>query len=326
MKGVDNSSQRIRLDNASCLGYCSASFFEQYSAVLANIQTTLSTVVMRFDTTLVQVAMCLASWSSVTAAWPDSIPDADNALRIRQDDKESTAKEEASITKPPASKTSQDPKETGKDEDKDNKDENKDEKDSKTSTGKTSRTSSRPATRTKFANDVVPGGITMVTPDALMTPTPLYRIKDEITFNWNYTNLRAKPTAVDVILSCSAARDTWVLTANMSFQTNASYVWDSKVQATDVNQPLPIELYTLIIKDSDADITAAPEPGYLAQYSGLTFGLYQPAKATPWNEWQCTGCSAAPSLFERPALGLAITMSLISLFSFTWFVTGLGLH
>lgn len=287
---------------------------------------------MRFDTTLVQVAMCLASWSSVTAAWPDSNLDSSDALRIRQDDKESTSKEEqASITKPPPSKTSsQEPKETGKDENKDeNKDEdkdNKDNKDNEKSTGKTSRTSSRPATRTKFPNDVVPGGVTMVTPDALLTPTPLYRIKDEITFQWNYTSIKAKPTAVDVILSCSAAQDTWVLTANMTFQTNASYIWDSKVQATDVNQPLPIELYTLIIKDSDADITAAPEPGYLAPYSGLTFGLYQPAKETPWDQWQCTGCSAAPSLFDRPALGLAITMSLISLFSFTWFVTGLGLH
>lgn len=287
---------------------------------------------MRFDTTLVQVAMCLASWSSVTAAWPDSMPDANNALRIRQDnenneDTKTTSKEEeSSITKPPATKTSEQTKETGKDDnDKDNEDEKNKSSDGNKS-GKSTGTSSRPATRTKFPNDVVAGGVSMLTPNIMSTPTPLYKINDEVTFGWNYTSIKAKPTAVDVILSCSAARATWTLTANMSFATNASYVWDTKVQATDVSNPLPIELYTLIIKDSDTDITSPPEPGYLAKYTGLTFGLYQPSKPTPWSEWECTGCSAAPSLFDRPALGLAVTMSLLSLFSFTWFVTGLGLH
>jgi hypothetical protein len=49
---------------------------------------------MRFDTTLVQAALCLASWSSVTAAWPDSLPEVNGGLAIRQNndgDKESSA-------------------------------------------------------------------------------------------------------------------------------------------------------------------------------------------------------------------------------------------
>jgi hypothetical protein len=287
------------------------------------LATASANITMRFDTTLVQLAMCLASWSSVTAAYPDSAPQGANALRIRQDDKEdssTTESEKASITKPPASKTSEETKETGKTESKD-KDKDKD-KDNDKSSG---RTTSRSATKTKFGNTVVAGGVTMLDPDPMFTPTPLYRIQDKITWSWNYTSIKAQPSGIDVLISCAAAKDTWTLTTNMTFKTEVEYTWDSKAQATDVEQPLLAELYTLIIKDSAFDITAAPEPGYLAKYTGMTFGMYTPAKETPWSEWDCIGCSAAPSLFDRPALGLALTMSLLSLFSFTWFVTGLGL-
>jgi hypothetical protein len=164
----------------------------------------------------------------------------------------------------------------------------------------------------------------MATPIVTVEPTPLYKIGREIiTFGWNYTSLRGTPNGIDVLVSCQEAKETWTLTTNMTFQTNASYLWDTKKQATDAEAPLPVELYTLIIKDSDTDITDLPSPGYLAAYTGLTFGLYEPAEPTAWKDWKCNGCSAAPSLFERPALGLAVTMSLISVASFTWFVTGL---
>jgi hypothetical protein len=165
----------------------------------------------------------------------------------------------------------------------------------------------------------------MISPATLLEPTPLYKLKEKVTFAWNYTSLKGKPTAIDVLVSCDAAKATWTLTGNMSFASQVTYTWDTKKQATDAAKPLPIELYTLMIKDSDTEITDQPEAGYLAKYTGLTFGLYEPAKPTKWEDWECTGCSAAPSLFERPALGLAVTMSLVSLLSFTWFVTGLGL-
>lgn len=284
---------------------------------------------MRFDTTLMQVALCLASWSSVTAAWPDSFPEANGGLAIRQNDdggdKDSSKSQDpdkASITKAPESTKKDDPKETNssdKNEDKDKGDDNK----SKASQGSTPKPSQ--PSRTRFPPDSPPGGVTLATPATTVEPTPLYKIGTSISFNWNYTSLKGTPDGIDVLVSCKEARETWTLTTNMTFQTNASYVWDTKKQATDVEAPLPVELYTLIVKDSNMDITDLPSPGYLAVYTGLTFGLYQPAKPTPWSEWKCNGCSAAPSLFERPALGLAVTMSLVSVMSFTWFVTGLGL-
>jgi hypothetical protein len=294
--------------------------------------TNNKTFIMRFDTTLVQAALCLASWSSVTAAWPDSFPEADGGLAIRQNndgDKETTSKDESektSITKAPESATKQQPKETtSADNDNDNKDEDKDvtsKESGKPSQKSTAKSST--ATRTRFPADSPPGGVTMATPVLTVEPTPLYKIgRDIITFGWNYTSLRGTPHGIDVLVSCQEAQETWTLTTNMTFQTNASYLWDTKKQATDAQAPLVNDLYTLIIKDSDTDITDLPSPGYLAAYTGMTFGLYEPAEPTAWKDWKCNGCSAAPSLFERPALGLAVSMSLISVASFTWFVTGL---
>ncbi|KAI9167341.1 hypothetical protein HJFPF1_03467 [Paramyrothecium foliicola] len=279
---------------------------------------------MRFDTTLVQVAMCLASWSSVAAALPDSLPDANGALVARQNDNDNNEQEtssvrqseRSSITAAPASRTS-----SGSSRQTNSADNEDEDRESQSASGR-SRTPT--ATRTRFPPDSPPGGISMLDPATTLEPTPLYKIRDEVTFNWNYTSLRGTPKAIDVYVSAFDAKATWTLTSNMSFNTNASYIWDTKEQATNVENPLPIALYTLIIKDSESEITDVPDAGYLAPYTGLTFGLYQPAKATPWSEWKCIGCSAAPSLFERPALGLAVTMSLVSVFSFTWFVTGLG--
>lgn len=53
---------------------------------------------MRFDTTLVQVAMCLASWSSVTAAWPDSLAEGNYAIGIRQDNNDNKDNKDTSCT------------------------------------------------------------------------------------------------------------------------------------------------------------------------------------------------------------------------------------
>ena len=166
----------------------------------------------------------------------------------------------------------------------------------------------------------------MLTPATTALPTPLYKIGDHVTFAWNYTDLLAPPTAVDVLLSCSTATSTWTLTNNMTFQTKAHYTWDTNKQANDPNQPLLVELYTLVIKDSDEAITGVASPGYLGVYSGLTFGLYTPQPYTPLADWECTGCNAAVSNSDRHIVVMVLFMSLVTIFSFTWFVTGLGLH
>lgn len=165
----------------------------------------------------------------------------------------------------------------------------------------------------------------MLTPTALPGSTPLYKIGNEIEWGWNYTSLRGTPTAIDVIASCSKASTTWVLASNMTFATSANFTWDTSKEADDNDNPLLTELYTLIVKDSDAEMSDTPEAGYLGVYSGFTFGLYAPQPYTPMADWKCVACNSAPTLGSQ-ALGMALMMSFISVLSFTWFVTGLGLH
>lgn len=163
----------------------------------------------------------------------------------------------------------------------------------------------------------------MITPDPLLGP-PLYKAGDFVTWAWNYTNLLGTPTAIDLLLACTTVSATWTLTANMSFEEAATYVWDSKEQMTDASQPLLTEKYSLIIKDSDADVTATGEPGYLSA-SPFIINIYLPKDYTPLSDWNCATCNAARDGLEQKALGFAITMSLITIASFTWFVSGLHL-
>jgi hypothetical protein len=109
----------------------------------------------------------------------------------------------------------------------------------------------------------------------------------------------------------------------MTFATSANFTWDTSKEADE--NPLLTELYTLIVKDSDAEMSDTPEAGYLGVYSGFTFGLYAPQPYTPMADWKCVACNSAPTLGGQ-AVGMALMMSAISVLSFTWFVTGLGLH
>ncbi|KAK2594236.1 hypothetical protein QQS21_008078 [Conoideocrella luteorostrata] len=183
------------------------------------------------------------------------------------------------------------------------------------------------ATHTEFPVDSPPAGVSMQTPNTNLQPSGLYRMNDFITWSWNYTSLLGTPTAVDVIVSCSTASETWTLTANMSFETSVNYVWDTKKQANDAKAPLLNAMYVLIVKDSAAEITQRPEAGYLGAYTGYTFGMYTTQAYTAYPDWTCPGsCSAASSIFDHRAVGLAVMMSAVTVLSFTWFVSGLGLH
>jgi hypothetical protein len=164
----------------------------------------------------------------------------------------------------------------------------------------------------------------MLTPAASLG-TPLYKIGDFVTWGWNYTDLQATPTAIDIVVSCKSATRSWTLTSNMTFPTSGSYTWDTKVQQTAVESPLLTEQYTLLIYDSNKGLSATPTPGYLNTFNSFTFGMYTPRPYTPLGEWNCATCSAAVSDLDRKALGFALSMSLITVLSFTWFVTGFGL-
>jgi hypothetical protein len=169
------------------------------------------------------------------------------------------------------------------------------------------------------------GGVVILNPITTAATPLLYKAGDYVTFGWNYTNLIATPTAVDLILSCSQVRQTWTLTGNMSFEEPGSFTWDSRVQQTDVKAPLLTEKYTLIIKNSEDEITATPKPGHLFQ-GQLAFAMYTPKPYKPLEEWNCATCAnAAVSDMDRKALGFAMTMSAITVLSFTWFVAGFRL-
>ncbi|KAK5629651.1 hypothetical protein RRF57_005366 [Xylaria bambusicola] len=190
-------------------------------------------------------------------------------------------------------------------------------------TSKTTKTSA-PKHTTFNALDP-PGGVAMIDPPITAAQT-LYRIDntDPITWKWNYTSLQGKPSAIDVLISCSKATATWTLTQNMTFAPTATFTWDSNAfQQKQVGSQLPVEQYTLLVYDSEGSFTDTPEPGYLAPFSGFQFGLYTARPYENLTEWRCATCSAATPL-ERQALGFVVAMSLLTIFSFTWYVTGIA--
>ena len=186
-------------------------------------------------------------------------------------------------------------------------------------------------TNTKAGNGTIhtqydptdPAGAVVMTNPPVTAGSQLYKIDDFVTWGWNYTNLLGSPTAVDVLVSCSTASATWTLTQNMTFETQATYTWDTKkFQADNIKNQLPVAVYTLLIYDADSSFTQAADPGYLSPFSGFTFGLYTPQPYTPLGDWTCSTCSGAMSEMERRGLGAAVAMCVVTVFSFTWFVTG----
>ncbi|KAL1880486.1 hypothetical protein VTK73DRAFT_5873 [Phialemonium thermophilum] len=277
---------------------------------------------------LATIALSLAPVVSAWPSWPTFLPDVDT-LVVRADEPSSSHGSEP--TSKPSSTAST---ETGKKTTKGAKTTNLNTGASPTETGKTSKgdgkggknnTTSKGPTHTMFNPEDPAGSVVMVTP-APSLGLQLYKIGDNVTWGWNYTNLQGTPTAIDVLVSCSTATRTWTLTQNMTFETPASYTWDTGIYQEDPGaQQLLTEMYTLIVYDSDSSISATAEAGYLAPFSGFTFGLYQPRAPTPLSEYKCAVCNAAPSdVVDRRALGAAVAMSVLTVLSFTWFVTGLG--
>jgi hypothetical protein len=202
------------------------------------------------------------------------------------------------------------------------------ESESATGTGKVTgnATTTRAPKKTEFDPQDPPGGVVMITP----APTDgyqLYKIGEYVTWVWNYTNVQATPTGIDLYVRCSKVPQPWTLTQNMSFAEQGSYTWDTKkFQTENVRNPLLTEQYTLVIANAEGGISATPEAGYFGTWSGFTFGMYEPQ---PYHDtgdgWQCASCSGAmSSLIDRRAFGVAIATSLVTVLSFTWFVVGFG--
>jgi len=190
-------------------------------------------------------------------------------------------------------------------------------------------------------NPVLPaGGVNMITPSAL-AQTTYYRISDHVTFAWNYTSLSVKPSRIDAIVSCSANSASYTLLSNASFEKTGSVVWDTLPDVTGT-APLLTETYTLVIYDAAEAVTAVAGPGRLGVSNDFMFGMYLPQSYTPLScklsgqteiaisdtltartAWKCAVCSAAISDTERQALKFMFGMCLVTVLSFTWFVSGL---
>ncbi|KAL7905796.1 hypothetical protein GGI35DRAFT_123222 [Trichoderma velutinum] len=281
---------------------------------------------MRPTATLLRLALCLSSATPLVSAWPGWLPELD-ALVVRADKGSEENNATPTPSNPPdeegntAHPTPTSPPDKGKSSTgKGGHSETAGNKKSSTATTKGKATH-----HTMFDPEAPPGNVVMQTPN-VFAGSALYKIGDYITWGWNYTNVLGTPTAVDVLISCSTASETWTLTSNMTFKTSVSYVWDTSVQATSVEEPLPVAMYTLIIKDSDAAISSIPDPGYLGTFNTFTFGLYTPQPYVPFPDWHCDACNAALSKFDHQVLGFAVTMGLVTVLSFTWFVSGLGLN
>ena len=168
----------------------------------------------------------------------------------------------------------------------------------------------------------------MITPAVISGPQ-YYKVGDNVTFVFGYTNVLATPTAVDVMATCNVNQQMYTMAMNHKVSNSTgTVIWDTgKYQATALSDPLLTETYTLIIYDAASSISATAQPGYLAVYEQYTFGMYTPQPYTSLGAFKCATCpgSGALSDMERMALKTAFGMCIITILSFTWFVGGLGI-
>ncbi|KAI9646687.1 hypothetical protein NHQ30_004684 [Ciborinia camelliae] len=295
---------------------------------------------MRAQRSFQLCSIILLCFSTFAAAWPWPrwLPEMDSLIVARAD-ASSSSSATASATATTAPKTTTTATETGSDSSTDSKSATKTSSGtdkattsgSKTTSGSSksgssnSTSSSRSGNSTSYDATYPAGGISLLTPAA--TSTAYFKIGDYVTFVWNYTSLEATPTAVNVMATCKANAQLYTIAMNQTVPSNATQAvtWDTGAyQSTAVGNPLLTETYTLIIYDAQSSITAASEPGYLSVYDTYAFGMYAPQPYTPLTDWVCATCSGALSDMEKKALKLMFGMGVVTVLSFTWFVTGLG--
>ncbi|KAI8634962.1 hypothetical protein F5Y19DRAFT_131996 [Xylariaceae sp. FL1651] len=291
---------------------------------------------MKSPQQILTVALAL---TPLAAAWSQWLPDIDS-LVVRQNSDSSSQDSKPSQTPTPANTPADNsPSQTGSSQDptatptNSNGDNNNNNSGSSSGTAKPTKSGTASGSKTKTSapkhttfNALDPaGGVAMISPATTAAMT-LYRIDntEPITWQWNYTSLQGTPSAVDVLISCSKATATWTLTQNMTFAPTATFTWDAKkFNDEQIGNQLPVEKYTLLIYDSDGSVTSTPEAGYLAPYSGFQFGMYTARPYSDLGEWKCATCSAAPGgPLDRQAVGFALSMAMMTVFSFTWYVTG----
>ncbi|KAF6843652.1 hypothetical protein CMUS01_01844 [Colletotrichum musicola] len=279
------------------------------------------------------LAVGLAAFAPLASAWPKWLPEID-ALVVRQNDETSSAgvlletgaatntRAASATTGPTATPATAEATNTGGAK---TTNLNTAKAPSTTRTGSATGTETGKAKATEFDETDPVGSVVMVEPAVTANSINLYKIGDYVTWKWNYTNVQATPTAIDVLVSCSDMAKTWTLTANMSWAEPASFTWDTKVQATDPSSGLRNAEYTLIIYDAESSVSATPSPGYLGVANSFKFGMYAPKDYQNLTEWICPSCKSAATTLDKQGITLAMGMSVVTVASFTWFVAGLGL-
>jgi hypothetical protein len=164
----------------------------------------------------------------------------------------------------------------------------------------------------------------MVTPNAL-AGDQFYKVGDWVTFAWNYTSLSVTPSYIDVMASCSANQATYTLAVNMS-ATNTKVLWDTE-NTPSGQPPFLTEKYTLLIYDSQSEVTTAPRAGYLAVFNQFTFGMYTPQPYVEWKDFQCANCvkNGALSATEKMTLRVLLLTSGTTIASLLFFTHNFGL-
>lgn len=200
-------------------------------------------------------------------------------------------------------------------------------KSSKASDSKSGGSSNSKSTATKkhtsYDARLPAGGISLITP-AATAAFPIYKIGDYVTFGFTYTSLKATPTALNIMATCTDNKEMYTIAMNQTVKAKGDglVVWDTDGYETK-SAPLVMATYTLIIYDSDGSATDVAEAGYLAPFQ-TAFGMYatQPYEAGD-GTIQCATCSGAFGSMERSALGFAVGMSVLTVLTFGWFVNGL---
>jgi hypothetical protein len=188
----------------------------------------------------------------------------------------------------------------------------------KASSGSGSAKSTYQTTKT-FDARLPAGGVQMITPAAIAQAS-YYKIKDYVTFAWNYTSLSVTPSAVDILASCSLNQATYTLAMNQSITgATGAITWDTNQFQQTASTTLLTGTYTLIIHDAAKDVSSTPQAGYLGTFDQFTFGMYQPQSYTPMADWVCATCNAAMSSVERQTMGFLFGMVVLTVLSFGWF-------
>jgi len=265
-------------------------------------------------------------FTTVSASWWSPLEE--NALVGRQNDDDNTSSgnndNDQTTSGDSASRTATDEDSSASASNSDSQ-----ETDSESASGTGSRsgsgsrtTSSR--TRTTNVDPRLPaGGVELITPAATAC-SQYYKVGDTITFEWNYTSLSNTPSAIDIFATCSLNQATYTISSNMSVEETGKVLWDTGDSA-NVSAPFPVATYTLFIHDAARDPTQVASAGDLGVFNQFRFGMYTPQPYTPLNEFKCSTCSAALSLYEQQALGVLGVTAVVTVLSFSWFANGFGL-